>query len=686
MNSNPAQAEAIRHGEGPMLVLAGPGSGKTYVITRRVRYLIEQLNVRPDNILVITFSKAAADEMRQRFLDSPGTSYPGVTFGTFHACFFHILQIAYRIDSSHILREEQARNILREILTDLRPELADEPEMIAGIREEIQKYKGSLLPGTDPSDHSYEPLSCRRDIFYPVLDRYLSVTRNRNLVDFEDMLSLTYELFQKHPDHLAFWQERYRYILVDEFQDINPLQYATVRLLAGDNANLFAVGDDDQSIYGFRGSAPGIMLRFPKDYPDARIVTLDVNYRCGTEILTAASALIEANRDRYKKTLRSDRGNTAPVRFACFSDSAEQYAGVTNQIQTLLREGVSPDDIAVLFRTNLDMRGLIRRFEKEGIPYRCHTLPPSLYSNPYVSPVLSYLRIAAGSCDRADWLAVMNRPFRYVPRSAFPSKQVNLSEVYGILHRDGKDYVRDRLMKLESDLKRIERMNPYAAIHYIRHIIGYNAFLCDTLPSADSVMDMLDEMMTEAKEFRTIPEFLTHTGEEAERLQRIARMEEGRRRTGASADTAGEPRAVTIQTFHRSKGLEYRHVFLCDCNELVTPHKKALLPEQIAEERRLFYVAMTRAALSLTVCYVKKRLSHDMMPSRFLGEIRLPGSSLLPGTRVYHEKYGFGTVLSFSGKDVKVRFDGSVLAKTLSVSACRDTGTLVLAEYADARQ
>lgn len=673
MNSNPAQAEAIRHGEGPMLVLAGPGSGKTYVITRRVRYLIEQLNVRPDNILVITFSKAAADEMRQRFLNSPGESYPGVTFGTFHAVFFHILQIAYRIDASHILREEQAKSVLREILTDLSPELAEEPDMLAGIREEIQKYKGSLIPGDESDNRSYEPLSCRRELFYPVLDRYLSVTKSRNLIDFEDMLSRTYELLRKHPDHLAFWQERYQYILVDEFQDINPLQYQTIRLLAGAKSNLFAVGDDDQSIYGFRGSAPGIMLDYPKDYPNAKVVSLSLNYRCSEEILRAASSLIGFNRERYEKHLRSTRGPTAPVSFACFENTAVQYDAVTKQVEQLLREGSDPAGIAVLFRTNLDMRGLLGRFEKAGIPCRCHTMPPSLYSNPYVSPVLSYLRLAAGGCDRSDWLAVMNRPFRYVPRSAFPSKNVNLSDVYSLLRRDKKEYVLERVRKLESDLKRIGRMNPYAAIHYVRHIIGYNAFLTDTLPDANTAMDLLDEVMETAKEFHTIPEFLSYTEQESEHRRNAFRPDEG--------DNAKQKPAVTIQTFHRSKGLEYRHVILCDCNELVTPHKKALLPEQIAEERRLFYVAMTRACEHLTLCYVKKRLSHEMLPSRFLGEIRLPADSLLPGSRLRHERFGPGTVVSATERDVRIRFDGTVFPKTLPLPLSRENGSLISEDY-----
>lgn len=231
MNSNPAQAEAIRHGEGPMLVLAGPGSGKTHVIIGRVRHLIEQHNVLPENILVITFSKAAATEMCERFLNGSGNSYPGVTFGTFHACFFHILQIAYNLNPASIIREETARTIFRDILTELQPELAEQPEMIASIREEIQKYKGTHSAGNPARDEEYEPLSCKRELFYPVLRAYLEAMRSRGMVDFEDMLTMTRELFQKRPDILAFWQERYRYILIDEFQDVNPLQYEIEKCL-----------------------------------------------------------------------------------------------------------------------------------------------------------------------------------------------------------------------------------------------------------------------------------------------------------------------------------------------------------------------------------------------------------------------------------------------------------------------
>ena len=697
MNNNPAQAEAIRHGEGPMLVLAGPGSGKTFVITRRVRYLIEQLHIRPDNILVITFSKAAASEMRERFLKDSGSSYPGVTFGTFHAVFFHILQNEYNLSPTHILRESTAHELLRDILLEVQPELAEEPEMVEAIREEITRYKGSRKPGHaanatpipsrkgaappeatpdgtppsgDPPDvSSYEPRSCRRELFFPVLRSYLTRTRSRNLVDFEDMLSLTCELFSKRPDILAVWQSKYSYILIDEFQDINPMQYEVIRMLAGTRRNIFAVGDDDQSIYGFRGATPGIMLRFPEDFPGAKQVTLSINYRCSEEVLSAASALIACNPDRYEKHLTAARGPVCPVTFPVCDDTNSEFEAIGKQIKRFLSEGCAPEEVAVLVRTNSEIRGLLPVFEKLSIPFCCHVLPPSLFRNSYVAPVLSYMRIASGGRARSDWLSIVNKPVRYAERVAFAAREVNLTDVYTILHKRGKDYVVERLQKLEADLARISGMNPYAAIHYIRHIVGYNRYLTDTAAEPAEVMDLLDELMNLSKDFRTIPDFLAYAEQEDERRRKAAE----RAKTG---------HGVSVLTFHRSKGLEFRHVILCDCNELVTPHKKALLPEHIAEERRLFYVAMTRSFGTLTLYSVRKRLTHLMMPSRFLGEIRLPESLAVPGVRVVHVKYGSGTIVSRDRTHIRIRFDGAILARNLPFPLCREDGSLVLEDFA----
>ena len=455
--------------------------------------------------------------------------------------------------------------------------------------------------------------------------------------------------------------------MIDEFQDINPLQYEIVKLLAAPRNNLFAVGDDDQSIYGFRGSSPGIMLRFPKDYPDAKKVLLSDNYRCSSEILFAASSLIENNPDRYTKALRSVRGTVAPVVFSTFENTEEECKSVAAGIREAIENGARPDDFAVLFRTNSEMRSIIRFMEKENVPFRCHSMPTSLFEHSAVLPVLSYLRLAAGGHDRRDWLMIVNKPVRYADRRAFPNAVVDLSETYTILKKKERTYVIERLQKLEADLRRMGAMNPYAAIHYIRHVIGYNRHLSDTLSDVTEATDLLDEMMETAKDFRTIPEFLSYAKEDSVKRQKEHPLR----------DSAG----VSLMTFHRAKGLEFQNVILLNCNELITPHKKALLPEQIAEERRLFYVAMTRAIGHLTLCHVRKRLSHDMLPSRFLGEIRLPGSLLTPGSEVVHVRYGPGTVVSLSGDRLKVRFAGRLLPVTLSVKLCREEGHLMSAYF-----
>ena len=539
--------------------------------------------------------------------------------------------------------------------------------MVQSIREEITRCKGFLPPGGQ-DESTYTPINCERELFLTVFARYHAKLQAKKLVDFEDMLHKTYSHFRTHPEDLSFWQQRYSYILIDEFQDINPIQYEIVKMLSLPRNNLFVVGDDDQSVYGFRGATPGIMLRFPKDYPDTKTVLLPVNYRCSAEVLSAASALISCNRERYRKNLTSAQGSNTPVSFPVYSDTNEEYASVTEQIRTLLREGNDPNDIAVLFRTNLEMRGLLPLLTKAGIPFCCRHLPPTLYGNAAVLPVLSYLRIAAGGRNRADWLTVINKPVRYAERAVFTTKEVNLKEVYTLLHQRGKNVVVDRLRKLEADFARLSRMNPYAAIHYIRHIIGYNRHLADTLSEPSEAMDLLDEVMAEAGQFRTIPEFLSYADSENDRRRK-------------AREDAAKGKGVPILTFHRAKGLEFRHVFVLNCNELVTPHKKALLPEQIAEERRLFYVAMTRAKETLSLMYVKKHLSHERMPSRFLGEIRLPGEQLVPGTPVFHVRFGEGTILSLTPKEVRVRFNGLLLPKSLPLPVSRDDGSLILASY-----
>ena len=664
--NNSAQEEAIRHKDGPMLVLAGPGSGKTYVITNRVKHLIEECLVPPEEILVITFSRAAAGEMKQRFDTLTGGLYPGVTFGTFHACFFHMLQYARGYGADSILRETDAISVLGEIMTEIRPEYAEDPALVRDIYEEILRVKCSVLDTTQVEQLKHKPSTCDEKTFSEAFKRYLEALRVRRKLDFEDMLLLTRELLTEDDAVLAFWRKRYRYLLVDEFQDVNRLQYEIVRLLAGADGNLFAVGDDDQSIYGFRGSDPQIMQQMPKDMPSCRIVTLPVNYRSSPQITCAADALIANNSVRYRKDHTNVRPDGNAVRILRFDTVSSENEFLLSEITSLAASGCPLREIAVLFRTNLQMRSLCDAFGRAGIPYRIRGFLPSLYDDPHVQVVLAYLRAAVGDRSRRTILTIANQPKRYLERRLLTDAKIDLAAIREQAKREGKTYLATNVDRLIYDLSMLSRMNPYAAVNYIRKVIGYDKHVADHSPRSEDALDTLAEFQENAHAFETVPELF-------EAIENASRKDAGHR--GAQPDGANESQddRVALMTFHASKGLEFQHVYICDCNETLVPHKKALLPETIEEERRLLYVAMTRAREELSLLYTEKRFGKVLPPSGFLGEILLPASALTPGTRVSHRQFGEGTVQALADDRLRVRFDRFLLPKTLSYQQCART-------------
>ena len=310
MSLNPAQMEAIAHKEGPCMVLAGPGSGKTTVITKRVEYLIEKHKVRPEEILVITFSKAASKEMKERFHNlNPQKRFP-VTFGTFHGIYYGILKWAYRLTSENILSEEQKYQLLRNIVDRMELDIDDEKDFLQGIAGEISNIKNNQINITE-----YESLNCSDNVFRQIYEKYETERKRYKKLDFDDMLVLTYDLFKRRPDILEMWQRKFKYILIDEFQDINKVQYDVIRMLAVPENNLFIVGDDDQSIYRFRGARPDIMLGFTNDFPDVRKILLDVNYRSTKAIVNGAGRVIAYNKKRYPKQIitTNEQGDTVHI-------------------------------------------------------------------------------------------------------------------------------------------------------------------------------------------------------------------------------------------------------------------------------------------------------------------------------------------------------------------------------------
>lgn len=606
MGFNEAQTKAICHKNGPAMVLAGPGSGKTLVITRRVEYLIKKYGVRPEQILVITFTKAAAKEMRERFAKITKDDRFPVTFGTFHGIYYGILKWAYRMNASNIFSEEEKMMLLREVIAGMELEIEDEKEFLQGIASEIGQIKNNRL-----SLEEYESSNCSDQMFRQIYEEYERRRKLLKKIDFDDMLVLCYELFQKRPDILQMWQKKFQYILIDEFQDINQVQYDVIRMLALPENNLFIVGDDDQSIYRFRGARPEIMLGFSKDYPNAKSIILDVNYRSTKAVVSAARRVIERNKNRYQKEIITVNEQGDNVHIQEVRHPVEESHYVREQIAKAVAAGTEPSQIAVLYRTNTEPRALVETFMEYHIPFQMKEHLPNLYEHFIGRDFQAYMRMALGGRDRGDFLMIMNRPNRYIGRDSVDRGEISFENLRKYYME--KDWMVDRIDQLEVDLKVISRMTPYAAIQYIRKSVGYDLFLNEYAikrkMKLEDLQELIREMEERAKEFKTIEEWFDHIEKYTEelRLQAVTRTE--------------NRNAVSLMTFHAAKGLEYDTVFIIGANEDVTPYKKAELPEEMEEERRMFYVAMTRAKKHLTISYVREKNGKAMEQSRFLGEL-----------------------------------------------------------------
>lgn len=442
MAFNQTQIKAVDHFQGPMLVLAGPGSGKTTVITHRTKKLIEEYEISPSNILVITFTKAAATEMQQRFYSIMGGKRPTVTFGTFHAVFFKILKYAYNYNAANILREEKKHDILKEIINYQRLEIDDENEFISNIISEISIVKGDMLD----IDHYYSK-NCSESIFRKIFSQYNNKLIRSNLIDFDDMLVMCYELLTKREDILRIWQNKYQYVLIDEFQDISRLQYEIIKLLAAPCNNIFVVGDDDQSIYRFRGARPEIMESFVRDYKNVKNIILDTNYRSNNSILDASMKLITHNKVRFKKQINSVRNSKKPVNIRSFENQPEECMYILNEINSAIKGGLSYKDIAVLYRTNTNPRLLAEKLMDYNIPFKMKDALPNIYNHFLARDIISYIKIAMGDDSRKEYLNIINRPKRYISREAFSTPVVDLEELKE--YYEDKNYVVDRINHFE---------------------------------------------------------------------------------------------------------------------------------------------------------------------------------------------------------------------------------------------
>ena len=606
MGFNQAQKKAVIHGKGPCLVLAGPGSGKTLTIVNRIKYLIEEYKVRPEEILVVTFTRFAAAEMKSRLCTLMGRKDLPVTSGTFHGIYYGILKWAYRMGQQNILSEEEKYQILRAAVSREKMEIFDEEDFIQDLAAEIGRIKNNRI---DPDEFVSE--KCSADAFRNIYREYERQRKKLKKIDFDDMLVLCYELFASRPDVLAQWQKKFRYILIDEFQDINRIQYDVIRMLAKPEDNLFVVGDDDQAIYGFRGADSSLMFRFREDYPGAEQILLGMNYRSTANIVRNSLKVIGHNEKRFEKDLRAERDNGACLHVQEVRDPNEEAQYILDEIEKRTEAGVRPEDIAVLFRIHTDARPVVEALLERRISFQMKEHLPNLYNHFIAKDIQAYFRMALGERKRQDFLQVMNRPKRYIGRDSIAGSAVSFEEMRKFYC--DKEWMMNRIDQFEWDVKMLRKMAPYAAIQYIRKRIGYDDFLKDyalthNVNKAD-LFEVLSEIEEAAKPYASLEEWFGHVQEYTEAL-RLKERQRSLKQDG-----------VRLMTIHAAKGLEFDTVFLIEANEGRIPYKKAKTEQETEEERRLFYVAMTRAKEVLKICYVKTKNGKETSPSRFVEEL-----------------------------------------------------------------
>ena len=605
---NTAQQKAVCHETGPMLVLAGPGSGKTTVLLCRISRLLERGLAKPQEILALTFSKAAAEEMKSRFENLNGAS--GVSFGTFHSIFFRILRSRYGWNVEQIFQEEERRSILRNSIEAEKWDIPDSEEYISQFFSQL-----SLMNSELEQPNRFTPVGMPVEEFRKLYRAYEGYKERHEKLDFDDMLTQCYQLLREDAAVREYWQRKYKFILVDEFQDVNQAQFACLQILAEKHQNLFVVGDDDQSIYAFRGARPDFLLHFPTLYPAAKKVTLNTNYRSTERIVNLAERVIGNNEVRFVKNMKGIGEAGDKVTFFLAEDAAKEAAHIAEKIGRLLDEGVPLTEIAVIYRTNLQGGAFARELYKRGIPYDLRDNSGNVYEHWVAKDLLAYLLLAENEESDSALRRILNKPKRYIGKDLLAEAE---TMPYTLLRSffvcpSLKGWQEENLENLRIDLNQIRKRTPYDAVKYIRKVIGYDEYLEEFAAyrrtSAQVLQEIADEIMETAKDCADVRSF-------REQLERLSlQMKEQSRKKGQKRN------GVALMTMHGAKGLEFRAVFLPSLVEGIVPHEKGM--DTVAEERRLFYVAMTRASEKLCLSAILQRYEKERKPSRFLAEMGL---------------------------------------------------------------
>lgn len=606
LNENPVQKEAIMFADGAMQVLAGPGSGKTFVTIQRIKYLIEICGVEPSSILVITFTKAAANEMKQRFYALMKEQMLPVNFGTFHAIFYHILRQTGQYHKYSLITEMEKRKLILQILKMPSTLLLTSDEKV----DNLLRYISQMKNGGNVSQGTFSKEELER--YYQEYNQYLKEFQK---LDFDDMGLLCQEMFREKPEVLARWRETYRYILVDEFQDINDVQYKIVKDIAGEHPNLFVVGDDDQSIYGFRGARPDIMKQFMVDFPQAKQLLLDTNYRCHEQIVQKSLMVINENKNRFVKKMKAVHTDGKGVSIKAFVDAGKEYEWLLAKLEesyfTSIKDGdidISTGDTAVIYRTNYECNLLAEKLLLRGIPFSMKEPIRSRFDHFVIKDLLAYLEFANVNRSRELFHLIMNRPLRYLKKDSARAKQISLQEI--LSYYEDNPHMQTVAYELFEDIEYICGKKPYLAIQYIRNVIGYDDFLKETygIEAGKKLIEIAEEFQALSKKYKTYKELSDYISQCKELVYQKQQEQTNEQRT---------QQGIHIMTMHMAKGLEFDTVYLPDLNEGKMPMRQARLPMELEEERRMLYVAMTRAKKSLYLLLVKEKTGKDI-PSRFL--------------------------------------------------------------------
>ena len=597
---NKNQLAAATHSGGPVMVLAGPGSGKTTVIIHRIKFLIESRMADPAAILVITFTKAAAEEMRARYAELSGNGRSSIS--TFHSFFYRVVSSRYGYGTESVLEESERSAAIKTILSGLG--LSTDDEFAREISSELSLVKNELY-----ELRHYNSRAAGSDDFRSVYAAYEEYKRAKRVIDFDDMTSECLRLFTEERGVLNKWRGRYRYILIDEFQDINRAQYECVKLLDG-NKNLFIVGDDDQSIYRFRGARPEFLLNFESDYKNVSKIFLDVNYRSTDAIIGLCNKIISKNDARFTKDIGgTGRSGPAPSALRPF-DAQSEAAAVAERVRALSAK-IPYTEMAVIYRTNIQSRAFIDAFLNLNVPYQIKDEAPGIYEHWAFVDVLAYLKLSvdAGLTDEAA--RIINKPKRYINKDLILAAKKKGGPLLRNLLRapNAQVWQRAKVEELLTRLIAIKKLAPRDAIKYIRGAAGYDGYINDYAAyrrlRPDGLFEILDELTEGAQGFADIPGYVAFVEKAA-----ISSAEKRLKKE--------EPAGVTLTTMHSAKGLEFEAVFLTGAIDGLVPHEKSRTPAEVEEERRLFYVGLTRAKTYLYVSAAKTRREHAVKPSSFL--------------------------------------------------------------------